>query len=512
MTALTRRDALKLSGMTLGGLAAAEAARGGRAHEALSCPSGLKCYEPGYPPEATQQYSYMNDLPEIQMWGYDANGNVVGEKLHRDEMRITFMGSNIPPVRRAAQEMSLFVEVGWDEDAERPLDQLVFDCGSGVCANYASAGVGYGRMDKVFISHLHGDHMSDLTHIYCFGPSADRWSPLYVWGPGPSGVRSPRPPRRLYDDGTRAFCEHLRAACRWHTESFSFQRTSYPGYDRPTQESWGLPCRPVPVGDDPPDDGFALVPIELDWTKYGRAADDNVAYRRNGVKVTHFPVIHTRRGSIGYMLEWTTEEGRTLSMIYTSDTKPEKHCVAKAINGGKGVDVFVHEMVVPPEVWAYKNMGLQAPPPDSPAWQAYLNDLQRVQASSHTPQGAFAYLLSEISKVKRPRMTVATHFNVADDTVACALKSIRQRVPDIAWDKAYDPDHKNIVWSFDMMVLRVFPDTIQQCKARANDFSFSPPIRTLEEYDDPKYAEPDDQIDTTMAIDPGPDTYCSDGY
>jgi ribonuclease Z len=220
-------------------------------------------------------------------------------------------------------------------------------------------------MDKVFLTHLHGDHMSDLSHVYCFGPSGDRWSPLYVWGPGPSGVKSPQPPRRLYDDGTRAFCRNLREAMRWHSESFSFQVTSYKDCPYPTQESWGLPGKPVPVGDDPADDAYALIPIELDWTRYGLVPGDNVAYhnKKTGVRITHFPVVHTRRGAIGYTLEWTPPEGRVLSMIYTSDTKPERVSLAKASEGG-GVDAFIHEMVVPPEVWAYKNMGLQAPPED----------------------------------------------------------------------------------------------------------------------------------------------------
>ena len=96
------------------------------------------------------------------------------------------MGSGFPPPRRAQQMMSVFVEVGWNDKTQMPLDQFVFDCGAGVVSNYGAMNVGYGRMDKVFIAHLHGDHMSDLTHIYCFGPSADRKSPLYVWGPSRS--------------------------------------------------------------------------------------------------------------------------------------------------------------------------------------------------------------------------------------------------------------------------------------------------------------------------------------
>ncbi len=48
--------------------------------------------------------------------------------------------------------------------------------------------------------------MSDLTVIYCFGPTADRKSPLFVWVPGRSGIESPPGSGIYYEDGTRE-CE-----------------------------------------------------------------------------------------------------------------------------------------------------------------------------------------------------------------------------------------------------------------------------------------------------------------
>ena len=36
--------------------------------------------------------------------------------------------------------MSIFVEVGWENG--KALDQAIFDCGSGCCANYGAMGVG----------------------------------------------------------------------------------------------------------------------------------------------------------------------------------------------------------------------------------------------------------------------------------------------------------------------------------------------------------------------------------
>ena len=356
--------------------------------------------------------------------------------------------------------------------------------------------------------------VDDLSHIYCFGPSADRKSPLYVFGPSASGVKSPRPPRRYYDDGTRAFCKNLRDAWRWHTESFGFQGTSLEDPKIPTREDWGLPCEPVPVGDDAPGDGYALVPIELDWRKVGGVAYHN---KETGVKVTHFPVVHCRKGSIGYKLEWTRKDGTTRSMIYTSDTRPETVSIEQAKNRdangvARGVDVFIHEMIVPPEVWAMKVLGLPAPlaPETSDEWDVLVADLERVQRSSHTPQGAFGYLLGQIDP--RPRLTIATHFPVADDTVDCALNSVRAHVPDIACSGTYDPDHKNIAWSRDLMVARVFDEEILQMRAVVSDFEYAALPRIQGTSSEPKYASETDQIDQTNVIQPGEDTYCESGY
>ena len=194
-TGLTRRDALKFSGvgLALGGLAIGGAMTGSGAGKAqaqddnCSCPEGPTCDWSNYPnTNNQQQYSYFESLDLFNP--YDPNTKTTIAPLGKDEMRITFMGSCIPAPRRAQQMMSVFVEVGWDSKRERPLDQFVFDCGSGVCANYGAMNAGYGRMDKVFMAHLHGDHMSDLTHIYGFGPAGARKSPLYVWGPPPSQV------------------------------------------------------------------------------------------------------------------------------------------------------------------------------------------------------------------------------------------------------------------------------------------------------------------------------------
>ena len=117
---------------------------------------------------------------------------------------------------------------------------------------------------------------------------------------------------------------------------------------------------PIPVGNDATNDAYAMIPIQLDWTNIGGTAYSNPA---TGVKVTHYPVIHARKGSMGYKVEWTPP-GTTnlLTMIYSSDTKPETNSVNQACNGGKGVDVFIHEMVD-----SARHVGLET---DGTQWRA----------------------------------------------------------------------------------------------------------------------------------------------
>jgi ribonuclease Z len=524
---LSRRQALKLSGLALGGLATVSTS--GKGGEAKVVPAA-GCYPTA---QKTQVYEYYENLPWITPWEWDINGNVMGTKLEENEMRITFMGSTVPMPRRAQAEMSIFVEVGWNDSTNKPEDQFIFDFGCGVSANYQAAGVDFGRMDKIFINHLHADHVSDLVHVYGFGDGADRKSPLYIFGQGPTTVPNPGmgpaitnplgPPANnypstpaTYQDGLTTFCYHLREMLRWHTESQAFQGSAYRSYPSLEQiaSDWGLPYVPSPVSDDPPNDANAIIPIELDWTIKGLDANgiptyDNIAYHNASTRamVTHYPVMHCRQGAMGYKLVWTPRGGgKPLTMIYSSDTKPEWNSINQAINKdtngiAQGVDVFIHEMAVAPAIWAMKMMGLSAPG-SGPYWDSALAALQAVQDSSHTPQGAFGYVLSQIKP--RPRLAVATHFPTSNDTVACALESVNAQCPDIT------REGEQMIWSFDLMVLRVFPDKILQCKARVNDFSYNPPIPPSDLPRDlyaPKYhtaagaADPFAQLDLTGATD-----------
>jgi hypothetical protein len=80
---------------------------------------------------------------------------------------------------------------------------------------------------------------------------------------------------------------------------------------------------------------------------------------------------------------------------------------------------------------------------------------------------------------------------------------------------------KDIVWSFDLMVLRVFPDRIEQYRADASDFAWSPlpqnpPTANVPKYNTNSLSDPYAQIDLSTFIantnQDGTIRYRADGY
>jgi len=469
---ISRRDALKLSGAAVGGLTL-----GGATSAAWN--------ELAPPPGLTQVNTLFKSLKPISP----------GEPLGKSEMRISFLGTSVIE-RRAQARSSVFVELGNGES-------FVFDCGSGVVSNYVAMGIPWSRMNKIFFTHLHGDHTSDLTHIYCFGPQGDRKSPLFIWGPSRSGVFNPdypaNPRKQRYNpdyfkDGTIDFCMHFRAMNRWHTESQSFVATEWDPAEIPSRGVPGWPGVTVPLGD-----GYDIYATELDWESgdttnwwctnqtlvpRGVAGSgqpvpfdtrDWVAYETREVRISFFPSIHGRNGSLGYKLEWLTEG---LSMIFTGDTKPNDFLITSATAGSKPVDVLISEIVVNPEIWVARQSGLTNTCDST--FQAGLLNAEAVQENSHTPQKAFGYILSKIAgpdKKMAPRLAVGTHFQATDDTIALAFDDIRY------WYAGA------VTIAMDLMVLRVTKSMIEQCRAVVSDFSWSAQWDRQRRTANPKYAD-----------------------
>jgi ribonuclease Z len=418
MLDLSRRDLLKLSGSALGGLTLGSALSG------CGSDSSASSVTP-----AAQLNSLLAGLPPY----YPGT-----ETPAPDEMRISFMGTTcIPMVSQAA--VSVFVELGNG-------DCFAFDLGTGSIIKYWAMGINMEKIYRIFLAHLHADHMGDVPFVYGFGPSYGRFWPLYIWGPSDSNFVYTDPNKKTrgpFKDGTKAYCDALKQMMVWHNESQSFLTTSYKDY-------------PIPPYDPDPAqnriDAYDLVPVELDWKKTGMDANgnltgDNVAYNHNGVKISHFPAVHCRSASLSYKLEWNG-----LSMIYCGDSLPNQYMINHARTG---LDVLVHEIVMPAENWVAK-MGI-----DPATHPAAVASAQEVQDSSHTPQKAYGYILEQMRLTgKAPRLAVGTHFQATDDTIQLAMSDIR---------KWYQGD---VTIASDTMVLNVTKSNITQRRAVISNYAW----------------------------------------
>jgi ribonuclease Z len=218
------------------------------------------------------------------------------EPLEDGELRVTVLGSGNPWVTRAQAAGSILVEVG---NPER--DLLIFDLGSGSMANFASLNLPVNKLDKVFLTHLHADHMPDLITLFGSYRKSGRVSPVHVWGPSGSEPRL----------GTRQFVEHIIAACAWDSDSSLGVHSN---------ESMQMPV------------------TEFD------SRQTQVVYEQNGVKVTSFPAIHALEGAVGYRIDFAG-----LTFVHSGDTRPGWPLV-KACEGS--VDLLIHECLPPPEITA----------------------------------------------------------------------------------------------------------------------------------------------------------------
>ena len=295
------------------------------------------------------------------------------EILGKDEMRITALGTGMPTQTPSNKSACFLVELGNG-------DKFLFDLGVGATDMLSGLQADYVKLDKVFVSHLHTDHIGDLASLWVAGWIGGRYTPLHVYGGSSSSPEL----------GTKAHVDHIRDAWAWDI----------------TSRAGTLPNA-----------GGEIVAHEFDFSKTA------VIYNENGVKVTTFPAIHIRDGSVSFRLDWNG-----LSFVFGGDSVPNKWFLKEA----KGADVVVHECFFTPEQWM-KIAGF-------PYKQAYW-----VTSVIHTPPEGFGKIMSEI----KPRMAVAYHYWNHRDIEFEIFEGVR---------KTYDGP---LTMSDDLTVINVTKDQIE---------------------------------------------------
>jgi len=216
------------------------------------------------------------------------------ELLGADEMRITALGTGMPNQTRKAVSISYLVELGNG-------DKFLFDMGMGSMGNLFSLRPDFSKLDKVFASHLHIDHVGDFMGLHIGGWLSGRYTPIHIYGP--SGSKP--------ELGTKAFIEGMQK-----------------GY------AWDLATRTGAL----PDKGAQIVVHEFDYKQ-----ENKIVYQENGVSIRSWPAIHSLDGSVSFGLEWNG-----LKYVFGGDTYPNKWYMKYAVNA----DVASHECFLPPKALA----------------------------------------------------------------------------------------------------------------------------------------------------------------
>lgn len=212
------------------------------------------------------------------------------EALGPNEMRITACGTGMPNARPKQAAACFLLELGNG-------DKFIFDAGTGSAERISAMKIPYDYLDKVFIGHLHADHVGDLDAIWIGGVIANRQRPLRVWGPSGSEERL----------GIAHLCKHMEEMYAWDYASRQGNVNTV---------------------------GFKLEVNEFDYKKV-----NNVIYNENGVEIASIPAIHALDGPVSFIVKWNG-----LKFVFGSDTFPNKWYIEHAA----GADLAIHECFIAP--------------------------------------------------------------------------------------------------------------------------------------------------------------------
>jgi ribonuclease BN (tRNA processing enzyme) len=204
---------------------------------------------------------------------------------------------------------------------------FVVDCGRGSPTGFADAGLDFARLEAVFLTHLHADHIGDLPGMILYpwgvrtgehGPLA----PLRVYGPArpdklPEGDATFHRDTTIHPErpvpGTSDLVESILAGYAYHLNVMPLDARMPDAGALVRADDLRVPAR---------DEGAAEVPVVV---------LDDEAVRVTAVAVTHGRAVP----ALGYRFD--TADG---SVVFSGDTTVNDDLIALA----QGADILVHQV------------------------------------------------------------------------------------------------------------------------------------------------------------------------
>jgi ribonuclease BN (tRNA processing enzyme) len=204
---------------------------------------------------------------------------------------------------------------------------FVIDCGRGSPSGFADAGLSFSRLEAVFLTHLHADHVGDLPGML-----------LYGWGVR-EGSDGPLPPIRVYGpprpgtlpDGDAAF----------HRETTIHPERPAPGTADLVDSilaGYAYHLNVMPLDARMPDPGALVRAIDIPVPPRtdGHPPAPVTVVEDDAVRVTAIPVTHGHAiPALAYRFD--TADG---SVVFSGDTTANDGLIALA----QGADILVHQV------------------------------------------------------------------------------------------------------------------------------------------------------------------------
>jgi ribonuclease BN (tRNA processing enzyme) len=204
---------------------------------------------------------------------------------------------------------------------------FVVDCGRGSPTGFADAGLDFARLEAVFLTHLHADHIGDLPGMI-----------LYPWGVR-TGEHGPLAPLRVY--GPARPDKLPEGDATFHRDTTIHPERPVPGTSDLVESilaGYAYHLNVMPLDAHMPDAG-ALVraaDIPLPAGSGGSAQVPVVVLDDEAVRVSAVAVTHGRAvPALGYRFD--TADG---SVVFSGDTTVNDDLIALA----QGADILVHQV------------------------------------------------------------------------------------------------------------------------------------------------------------------------